>query len=159
MICCTAIALLFGLIGLPAFRWRAADALAWRPAIGAAARPRPSLVASFGHAFAGIRLLVREERNARLHVAGAIVTILAGFAFGISLSDWRWLILAIGLVLSAEALNTAIERVCDRASPEHHPLIKAAKDVAAGAVLLLAGTSLLIGVLTFLPYAVRHASH
>ena len=149
MICCTALAALFGLAALPFARRR--DPLAWRPGTGEPRRH--GLARSFGFALAGLGLLLREERNARIHLIGATAATLAGIAIGLSLADWRWIILAVGLVFAAEALNTAIERLCDLASPDIHPLAKAAKDVAAGAVLVLAASALLIGLATFAPYA------
>lgn len=152
MICCTALAALFGIVALP-FTQARRSPLAWRPHAAERTPRRHSLARSFSCALAGVRQLVREERNARIHLVGAASSIAIGLALRITLADWRWIVLAIGLVLAAEALNTAVERVCDLASPGFHPLVKAAKDISAGAVLVLAASALLIGAATFAPYA------
>jgi diacylglycerol kinase len=157
MVCCTLIAGLFALLGLPLVRLRSAP-LEWRLATIASAPSNANAFSlrlkSFGYAFAGLRTLVRDEANARIHCAIASVAIIAGLLFGISAADWRWVVLSIGMVLAAECVNTAVERTCDVASPAFHPLVKAAKDVAAGGVLLTALAAMLIGILTFWPYAI-----
>lgn len=107
---------------------------------------------SIVHAIRGLRLLVREEANARVHVAATLLAVLAGSTAHVSFAEWRWLALACALVWSAEAFNTAIERVCDRLSRDHDPLIGAAKDVAAGAVLVAALAAGAIGASIFLPH-------
>jgi len=84
-----------------------------------------------------------------------MATVTACAALRISAADWRWILLSIGLVLAAEAFNTALERACDAASPDFHPLVKAAKDAAAGGVLIAAATSAAIGGLTLYPYVCR----
>jgi hypothetical protein len=76
----------------------------------------------------------------------------AGFFFHVSSADWCWIILAISIVWTAEALNTAFEFLADAASPEFHPLVRDAKDVAAGAVLVTAGAAAVIGTIVFWPY-------
>lgn len=70
----------------------------------------------------------------------------------LSFYDWRWIVLAIGIVWVAELVNTAFEHLCDVVQPEFHVSVKTAKDVAAGAVLVAAVAALLIGLLVFLPY-------
>jgi diacylglycerol kinase (ATP) len=110
-----------------------------------------SLIRSFGFAFAGIGAMLRTQRNAQIHTVATIVVALAGFFFGVSLGEWIALILSIGLVLSLEALNTALEAVVDLVSPQPHPLAKKAKDVAAGAVLIGAIGAALVGCLIFIP--------
>ena len=97
-----------------------------------------SLIRSFGYAFAGIGQLVRRQRNAQIHVFVTLVLLVASWAWGLSRIEWLILILTIALVLGMEAMNTALEAVVDLASPQLHPLAKQAKDVAAGAVLLVA---------------------
>ncbi|MGB1140474.1 MAG: diacylglycerol kinase family protein [Halioglobus sp.] len=111
-------------------------------------------LASFGYAFAGIAVLLREQHNAWVHLLATAVVVGAGILFHVSMTEWALLVLAITGVWVAEALNTAIELVCDVASPEYHPLVKKAKDVAAGAVLLSATGAAAIGALVFLPYFV-----
>jgi len=87
-------------------------------------------------------------------VAAIIAVVAAGIVFHVSASDWRWLIVAISMVLAAEAINTAFERLCDLVSPGPNELVRVVKDVATGAVLVLAIGAALIGVLTFAPYLV-----
>lgn len=111
-------------------------------------------LASFGYAFAGIAVLLREQHNAWVHLLATAVVVGAGILFHVSMTEWALLVLAITGVWVAEALNTAIELVCDVASPEYHPLVKKAKDVAAGAVLLSATGAAAIAALVFLPYFV-----
>lgn len=107
---------------------------------------------SFKYAYNGFIVLVLTQHNAWLHLlATAFVTIL-GFYFKINRFEWALLTLAIVFVLMAEALNTAFEFLADVASPEFHPLVEKAKDVAAGAVLIAAIGSLAIGFLVFGPH-------
>jgi diacylglycerol kinase len=108
-------------------------------------------VRSFLFAFKGCKTLVIEQHNARVHLlAVLVVCVLAAL---LSLSRWEWvaLVVAMALVLVAEALNTALEYLADVCHPEQHPLIAKSKDVAAAAVLLAAVAALLIGALVFLP--------
>lgn len=107
---------------------------------------------SFRYAFSGIAYMVTSQHNAWLHLAITILVCLTGLWFGLSAADWRWLIAAIALVWVAETMNTAFEYVCDVVSPEFHVSVARAKDIAAGAVLICAGGSALIGILTFWPY-------
>ena len=113
---------------------------------------------SLGFALEGLWTLLREEPNARIQLLCAACAIGAGLLLGISPADWRWIVLAIGLVLAAEAGNSALERSCDSVQLDPHPLIKAAKDVAAGAVLLTALMALAIGALTFAPYLLERSA-
>lgn len=76
---------------------------------------------------------------------------MAGFLVRLSPSEWCWVVLAIMSVWTAEALNTAFEFLADAASPEFHPLVRSAKDVAAGAVLIAAAGSVVIAILVFGP--------
>lgn len=110
------------------------------------------LLTSFGFAARGVAALFRTQANARIHLAAAVLTTAAGFFFHITRLEWCAVVAAIGLVLTAEGLNTAIENVVDLASPELHPLAGRAKDIAAGAVLIAAIASAIIGALVFGPY-------
>ena len=105
---------------------------------------------SFTYAIQGI-LTATKEQNLRFHILSAVVVVIAGIVTGLSLVEWLILTLIIALVIGAEMFNTAIERVVDLSSPEIHPLAKDAKDVAAGAVLVFASASVIIGLLIFLP--------
>lgn len=106
---------------------------------------------SFGYAIDGVKTLFRTQANARIHLLAAVLVISAGLFFGLSSTEWCVLILMIALVISLEGVNTAIEFLTDLASPEIHPLAKAAKDVAAGAVLLSTMAAVLIGCIIFIP--------
>lgn len=106
---------------------------------------------SFKHAFCGLQILLISQRNAWIHAAATIGVIAVGGWVGLDRNDWCWLTLAITSVWLAEGLNTAIEFLADAAVPEIHPLIKKAKDVAAGAVLIAAIGAAVIGVLILLP--------
>lgn len=107
---------------------------------------------SIGYAFMGFFYLIRTEHAiiSQLIIAG-IFTVM-GFYFGITREEWIWQILAIGMVLSTESLNTAIEKVCDFIHPDYHPKIGIIKDVASGAVTFAALTALAVGGLIYFPY-------
>lgn len=96
--------------------------------------------------------LLKDEHNSRIHVCVMIAVILAGILFGITSYEWCILLLCFGLVLMAEAMNSAIEAIADMVMPEFHPLVKKAKDVAAAGVLISAMASVAIGLVVFLPY-------
>ena len=105
---------------------------------------------SFGYAFEGI-ITASKEQNLKSHIVSAIIVILAGYLTGLSRMEWYIVLLLKALMFALEMMNTAIERVVDLASPEIHPLAKQAKDIAAGAVLVFALFSAIIGLLIFLP--------
>lgn len=109
-------------------------------------------IKSFGFAFAGMAVMLRTQHNAWIHLASTIAAVSAGLWFGVSRDEWIWLVLAIVAVWTAEALNTAFELLCDVASPEFHPLVKQAKDVAAAAVLIAAVGASIVGLLVFAPH-------
>jgi diacylglycerol kinase len=110
---------------------------------------------SFGHAFRGLKVLLQTQHNARIHAVATFMVVAAGALFGISPVEWALVALAVAGVWTAEALNTAIEFLVDLASPELHPLAAKAKDVAAGAVLVAAIGSLVVGVLVFGPHVLK----
>lgn len=155
MVCCTVIATLLALL-LRFVRAGRPNPLAWRLAATNAEKknaPRASgRLRSIAHAVDGIGFLARHEPNMRLHLGAAVAVAAAGIWFGVSVTEWQWIILAIALVLMAEALNTAVEQSCNAVNHDFHPAIKAAKDVAAGAVLISALTAALIGALVFVPH-------
>src|SRR6185295_1736759 len=91
------------------------------------------------------------QHNAWIHLGITVVVVGAGFLFTLSGSEWCWLILAIATVWTAEALNTAFKFLADAASPDFHPLVRDAKNVAAGAVLITAIAAAIIGVIIFWP--------
>jgi diacylglycerol kinase (ATP) len=110
---------------------------------------------SFRHAIAGILRMIRCQHNAWIHAVITAIVLAGAFLFQISLADWCWIILTISLVWIAEALNTAFEFLADAASPEFHPLVRDAKDVAAGAVLITAIAAAVIGAIIFWPHVAR----
>jgi diacylglycerol kinase (ATP) len=107
---------------------------------------------SFRFALVGFAHLVRHEHNARIHLAATSAAIATGLWLQISAADWRWIVAAIALVWICEALNTAIESLCNLISPDHNDHVRIAKDVAAWAVLVSAMAAVVIGVLTLWPY-------
>jgi diacylglycerol kinase (ATP) len=109
-------------------------------------------IRSFRHAIIGVLCMIRCQHNAWIHAAATVVVLATGFFFHVSAADWCWIILAISIVWTAEALNTAFEFLADAASPEFHPLVRDARDVAAGAVLLTAISASIIGAIIFWPY-------
>lgn len=106
---------------------------------------------SFTHAFRGVGIVLRTQHNAWVHLFFAILVVFVGFYFHISPAEWCALIISTGFVLVAEAFNTAFEIDIDLTSPEHHPYARDTKDVAAGAVLLSVFTSVVVGLVIFLP--------
>lgn len=118
------------------------------------AEPRFSIRArlkSFRYAIRGLRWLVQEEHNARVHLVASLGALGAGLVLRVSATDWRWLFLAIALVWMAEAFNTAIEDLCNRICPEFDPAIGRIKDLAAAGVLVASLEAAAIGLLTLGP--------
>lgn len=109
-------------------------------------------IAGFGFAFSGLWYVLRTQRNARVHIAIAILAILLGIVLRISAIEFAIVFVAISSVFIAEMFNTVFELCIDLASPNYHPLAKIAKDVAAGAVLLSAILSVVIGLFVFGPH-------
>ena len=106
---------------------------------------------SFRFAARGIVDLFRFENNAKIHLLAAAVAIGAGSWLGLSVMEWAMIATQMGLVMATEAFNTALEKMADRVTTERDPLIKAAKDLASGAVLIVAFTALVVGLLIFVP--------
>ena len=109
-------------------------------------------ITGFGYAFRGLWYALRTQRNARVHVSIAILAILVGIVLRISAVEFAMVFVAITGVFLAEMFNTVFGLCVDLASPDYHPLAKIAKDVAAGAVLLSAMLSIVIGVFVFVPH-------
>jgi len=95
--------------------------------------------------------MLRTQHNAWIHAVTTVIVIIGGLLFQISAGQWVAITLAIMAVWTAEALNTAIESLCDVASSEFHPMVERAKDVSAGAVLISAIGAAVIGLLIFGP--------
>ena len=109
-------------------------------------------IASFHYAFAGLWYALRTQRNMRVHVLIALIAIVLGIILRISAVEFALVFVAIAGVFIAEMFNTVIELCVDLASPDYHPLAKIAKDVSAGAVLLSAMLSIVIGLFIFVPH-------
>jgi undecaprenol kinase/diacylglycerol kinase (ATP) len=90
--------------------------------------------------------VLRTQRNARVELAVALAVLLLAWWLGLPARDWAVLLLTIGGVLAAEMVNTVIEALVDLVSPEYHERARIAKDAAAGAVLMLALASVLVGL-------------
>ena len=102
--------------------------------------------------------MISSQKNAWIHAAATLVVMAVSLSFGLTRAEWCWIILAIVSVWTAEALNTAFEFLTDVASPEFHAVAAHAKDVAAGAVLIIAVGAVLIGLLILGPYALARVS-
>lgn len=108
-------------------------------------------IQSFKYAFNGLKVVFKEEHNARIHLIVSLIVIICGVIFNISNLEWIIICFAIGFVISTEIINSAIENLCDFVSPEHHNLIKKVKDLSAAAVLVSTISSVIIGILIFFP--------
>ncbi|MSP84703.1 MAG: diacylglycerol kinase family protein [Flavobacteriaceae bacterium] len=106
---------------------------------------------SLGFAFKGAIKLITTEHSIMVQLSLSLLMIIAGFYFNISNEEWMFQTLAIGLVLSIEGLNTAVEKVADFIHPEFHHRIGFIKDIAAGAVFFAAMTAISIGLMIYLP--------
>lgn len=107
---------------------------------------------SFRYALQGIWTFISTQPNAWIQLSVAAIVILAGFFFRINQGEWCWLLVCIGLVLSFEAMNTAVEFLSDVVQPGYHEGIRKVKDIAAGAVLIIAIISAIIGLIIFTPH-------
>ncbi|MCK1167056.1 diacylglycerol kinase family protein [Streptococcus uberis] len=111
-----------------------------------------TVTSSLEFALTGILTAVQEERNLKSHLVSAFLASLAGIIFKISAVEWLFLLLAIFLVICLEIVNSAIENVVDLASSFHFSMLaKKAKDMAAGAVLVMSLYAVLTGLIIFLP--------
>ncbi len=108
-------------------------------------------IKSFGYAFNGLKVLVIEEHNSRVHIFASISVIILGTYFKIDSTEWLFIVASIGAVISMEAINSAVEGIADFISPDYHELIKKIKDLAAASVLVSAIAAFTIGLIIFLP--------
>ena len=110
------------------------------------------VISSLEFALTGIFTAFKEEKNMRIHVLSAVAAIIAGLIFRISAIEWLLLLLSIFLVIAFEIMNSAVENVVDLASDYHFSMrAKNAKDMAAGAVLVVSGFAVITGLIIFLP--------
>lgn len=107
---------------------------------------------AFRYAWQGISTMFRQETHARIHLLAMVCVVAVGFVVNLTRVEWCLVLLCIGGVFMAEAFNSAIERVCNHVSPQWNPLIKDAKDLAAGAVLLLVIFVVIVGLIVFVPH-------
>jgi len=103
----------------------------------------------------GIKQFFSMDRNGQIQMVIGITAIILGFTVSLTPFQWLLVLFCIGLVISLEMINSAIERFCDLVTTEFHPGIKIIKDVAAGAVLVASITSLIIGLIIFIPALVQ----
>ena len=110
------------------------------------------VISSLEFALTGIFTAFKEEKNMRSHVLSAVAAIIAGLIFRISATEWLFLLLSIFLVIAFEIMNSAVENVVDLASDYHFSMrAKNAKDMAAGAVLVVSGFAVVTGLIIFVP--------
>ena len=117
--------------------------------------PKSGFLRSFSFAGQGVWHVVRTQRNMRVHLLVGLAAVVAGLILRIGAADWACVLTVIGLVLTAETLNTVVEALVDLSTDEFHPLAKVAKDMAAGAVLLSSAAAVGVGVAVFLPRLIR----
>ena len=110
-----------------------------------------SRLGSFRYAFRGLRLLLRNEHNSRIHFIVAIFAIAMGFVLKINLFEWSILVIVAGIVFLTELFNTSIETISDIVDNEWNEKIRNAKDYAAAAVLVAAIISIVTGGIIFIP--------
>ena len=106
---------------------------------------------SFTYPIKGLKYAYRNEQNLVFDIGMALLVVIAGFLFKVSVTEWALLALTIGMVLSLELVNTAIEAVVDLVTEEYHPLAKVAKDTSAAAVFVCAIAAVVVGLIIFLP--------
>ncbi len=110
-----------------------------------------NLLNSFKFAFAGIVSSFKSEKNMKIHIAVMVLVIICGFIFKLNISEWITCVISFGIVIGSELFNTAIETIVDMISPEYNEKAKLAKDLSAGAVLVFAISSAIVGLLIFIP--------
>mgnify|MGYP002560868488 CR=1 FL=1 len=110
-----------------------------------------NIIKSFKYAIEGLWAGIITQRNMKIHILIAVAVIILGCVLEISKWEWITCIILIGLVISAELMNTAVEAVVDMVTSEQSPKAKLAKDTAAGAVLIVSITAAIVGAVIFLP--------
>ena len=113
------------------------------------------MVNSFKYAFEGILSALKTEQNLKIHFIVVILVIIAGIVFKITKAEWIVCIILFGFVITTELINTAIETTVDIAMPQKNDKAKLAKDISAGAVVISAITSVIVGLIIFVPYLIR----
>ena len=110
-----------------------------------------NFVMCFVDALRGIGCVLKSERNFRIHVMAAVLAVVIGFVLGLSAGEWVAVVLAIGIVMATEVVNTATEYLADAVHPEMDPGIRRAKDAAAGGVLIASVAAAAVGAIVYLP--------
>ena len=108
-------------------------------------------IKSFKYALKGMWLLITTEHSIMVQMAIGLIVMFIGWWYRISSTEWILQILAIGIVLVAESLNTAVEKICDFIHPDYHKRIGFIKDISAGAVSFAAISAIIIGLIIYLP--------
>jgi diacylglycerol kinase len=106
---------------------------------------------SFSYAFSGLKTALKEEHNARIHLAAALLVLALAVFFDINKYEWIAVLFSIGFVFAMELVNSAIENTADFISLEKHDTIRKIKDLSAAAVLVSAFVAFVIGLIIFLP--------
>jgi diacylglycerol kinase len=109
---------------------------------------------SYKYAVRGVWLAFRSEYNMRIHLAAAVGVILVNYQLRITRTEWLITLMLIGLAWMAEVFNTALEKLADRVTQDHDPLIGQAKDLAAGAVLIICFLAVVCALIIYVPYLV-----
>ena len=112
----------------------------------------PQLLMKFSYAWEGIKAAFKSELSLRIQLAVSVAVVLAGVLLGLTQVEWLFVIGSIGVVISLELLNTAIEKMLDFLHPARHDSVKFIKDVSAAAVLIASLTSVIVGVIIFSRY-------
>lgn len=107
---------------------------------------------SFTYSIDGLKYAYKYEQSMMIHVLATICVIIANILFKVTGTEWLITLICIGLVLSAELINTAIEATIDLITMEIHPLAKIAKDCSSAATFVLAMIALIIGLVIYIPY-------
>lgn len=112
-------------------------------------------IKSFSYAFAGLKVLFKEEHNARIHAVATLLVVAAGIFFRITDGEWIAVVLCIGMVISVEAVNSSIERCTDFVKQERDDRKRDIKDLGAAAVLVCVIASAVVGCIIFIPYLIQ----
>lgn len=108
-----------------------------------------NLAKSFSYAFKGLKFAIDNERNMRIHLIASLFVVQFGFLYNLKMYQWVYISIVIGLVITAELVNTAIEALVNMQTQSYTPLAKIAKDVAAGAVVIMALVAVIVATITF----------
>ncbi len=119
---------------------------------------KPGFWRSLNQAWRGMLHTAKTQKHVQFHLVAGVSVLFFAWWSEVTRFEWLILIFAIGSVISAEVMNSAIETVVDMAQPNYHPLAGIAKDVAAGAVLVTAIQAAVIGIIVFAPSLLRLAS-